>query len=280
MTGRLLEYEFWKDHTAYYIGLFTGVLAKKDRLEKRKYFAKEILEAPSRPIRWLDVGTGDGSKILDTIRCIKERDYAARIELIAIEPSEYIVAGLKDKLSKIDGVSLEVRNDKFALEKLKPNTFDCITFFHAAYYLATEEVEFEEIYRRVYEALKPGGVLLVQAVNENGDFQALGHPSYSIWAQGDHTFDLLKRISSKAQREDFPTRFDITDILTQEDLTPELSERFLNIYRFTTQVDSALPTKEEREKYIAHMRQLAKQNGNTFYLDFSDVVVSLHKARE
>ena len=120
----------------------------------------------------------------------------------------------------------------------------------------------------------------MQAVNENGDFQALGHPSYSIWAQGDHTFDLLKRISSKAQREDFPTRFDITDILTQEDLTPELSERFLNIYRFTTQVDSALPTKEEREKYIAHMRQLAKQNGNTFYLDFSDVVVSLHKARE
>src|SRR3989344_4579473 len=161
MTGRLLEYEFWKNHTAYYIGLFTGVLAKKDRLEKRKYFAKEILETPSRPIRWLDIGTGDGSKILDTIRCIKERDHAATIELIAIEPSEYIVAGLKEKLSKIDGVSLEVRNDKFALEKLKPNTFDCITFFHAAYYLATEEEEFEEIYRRVHDDRFPQTPLLL-----------------------------------------------------------------------------------------------------------------------
>jgi|SRR3989344_666150 len=277
MSGRLLEYEFWKDHAAYYIGLFTGALAKKDRLEKRKYFAKEILASPSRPIRWLDIGTGDGSKILDTIRCIKERERAAAIELIAIEPSEYIIAGLKEKLSKIDGVSLEVRNEKFALEKLKPETFDCITFFHAAYYLAAEEVEFEELYLRTWEALKPGGVLLVQAVNENGDFQALGHPSYSIWAQGEHTLDLLRRISSHASRQDFPTRFDVSDFLAPKEWTPELGGRFLNLYRFTTQVDSAMPSHEDREKYLAHMRSLAKEHGNGLYLDFSDIVVSVHK---
>ena len=126
MTGRLLEYEFWKNHNAYYVGFFMDALAKKDRLEKRKYFAKEILETPTRPIRWLDVGTGDGSKILDTINFIKERERGAIIELITIEPSEYIIAELKEKLSKVDGVSLKVINEKFALEKLKPNTFDCI----------------------------------------------------------------------------------------------------------------------------------------------------------
>ena len=262
------------------MSVFLDALAKKDRLEKRKYFAKEILETPTRPIRWLDVGTGDGSKILDTINFIKERERGAIIELITIEPSEYIIAELKEKLSKVDGVSLKVINEKFALEKLKPNTFDCITFFHVAYYLADEETGFEKLYLRAYESLKLDGILLVQAVNESGDFQALGHPSYSIWAQGDHTFDLLKRISPKTHRENFPTHFDVTDFLTQKNSTPEFDDKLLNLFRFTTQVDSAVLTKEGGEKYISHMRELAKQNGNTFYLDFSDVVVSLHKSNK
>lgn len=277
MDNRLLKYEFWKEHTAYYLNLFSGVLSKKDRAKKREYFAQEIIKIFSRPIRWLDIGTGDGSKIFDIIHHIKECESTATIELIVVEPSKYIITELKEKLSKIEGVSFEIRNEKFSLEMLQPNTFDCVTFFHVAYYLANEQAEFKRIYEHAYNSLRPGGALLIQAVNENSDFQKLGHPSYSDWALGEHSFALLKKISPRTTKENFSTRLDITDFLTQKDFIPELEEKLLNLYRFTTQVDSALPTKENREKFISHMRELSEQNNNTFYLDFSDVVISLHK---
>ncbi len=184
----LLEYEFWKDEGAYYGSLFSGVLAKKDRLKKREYFAAQILKTSARPIRWLDVGSGEGSKVFETIQSMQQVEPAVAIELVAVEPSAFVIAALREKLAQLDGVSLEVRNDKFSLEMLQPNTYDCVSFFHAAYYLASEQEDFEALYKTAYASLRAGGLLLIQAVDEDADFDSyIEH--LKMWASGSDTGD-------------------------------------------------------------------------------------------
>jgi SAM-dependent methyltransferase len=278
----LLEYEFWKDQGAYYVNLFSGGLAKKDCLKKREYFAAQILKTFSRPIRWLDVGSGEGSKVFETIHSMKQVEPAVEIEMVTVEPSAFVIAALREKLAQLDGVSLVVRNEKFSLEMLQPNTYDCVSFFHAAYYLASEQEDFEALYKTAYASLRDGGLLLIQAVDEDADFQQLQklghseHSAYSDWSQGKHTLALLKELW-QTEREEYPTHFDATDFLTQDTYSPELEDKFLQLYSFIMQIEDAIPSGEQRKKFIAKKRELAKPDGDKYYLNFNDIVISIRK---
>jgi SAM-dependent methyltransferase len=275
----LLEYEFWKDKGAYYVNLFSGVLAKKERLKKREYFASQILKTSSRPIRWLDVGSGEGSKVFETIQSMKQVEPAVKIELVAVEPSTFVIAALREKLAQLDGVSLEAKNEKFSLEMLQPNTYDCVSFFHAAYYLASERNDFEELYKTAYASLGEGGLLLIQAVDEDADFQQLQklghseHLEYSDWSQGKHTLALLKELW-QTEQEEYPTHFDATEFLTQDEYSSELENKFLQLYSFVIHVGEAIPSGEQRRQFIEKMWELAKADGDKYYLSFNDIVIS------
>lgn len=276
MKTSLLKYEFWKNKTDFYLDFFSKGFARKDRIEKRKFFAEVISEIQSDKIRWLDVGTGEGSKLIDIIKFLRKINRRVEIDLVIFEPSKYALPILKRKLSEIKGVNFKIRNEAFSYDSLKNERFDCISFFHSTYYLANSESAFLQLYRKAHRCLNSDGILMVQSVYEKGDFQELGKPKYSLWAQGEHIFNLFKRISKKACKKYFPERFEVTDFLRQKELKVT-RKKLVNLYRFTKQLDESEPSDKELELYIRDMRKLAKSAGNRSYLDFKDVVVWLHK---
>lgn len=277
-----LKYEFWKDRSDYYLDLFDEEQARKDREEKREYLASQILKVSSRPIRWLDIGTGEGSKIAEIIEHIRRIEPSIRIELTAIEPSKHVIPVLREQLKTIPGVTLEIKNQEFSTDLLEPVAYDCVSFFHAAYYLGVERDELEGIYKKATCSLQSGGVLLFQAVDEEADFQQLqmlirdGEPAYVEWSQGRHIASVAKDLGTIEQKE-FPTHFNATDLLAGGSFSPDLEKKFLGLYRFVTQLEDAIPSDEQRNVFILKMQELAKEDTDRKYLNFNDIVVALRK---
>lgn len=271
-------YEFW-DTPASYSSLFDNPLAESDREAKRRYFGKELLLSHARPIKWMDIGSGDGAKLADVVTSIRNLEPTTEIVLSAIEASAFGAKNISDRFRRDDHLALRVFNEKFDAKRLPINSFDAITFFHSSYYLAVREPEFQKVYSKCYAALRRGGVLIIQSVDEHADFQKLGNPPYSEWAQGEHSYELLSRLNPHVLRHDFPTRIDVSDLLflSLKDLSSEQKSRLLLLYRFTTQQDSARPTPEALTSYVQKLRSMARKDNGRYVLDFSDVIVSIRK---
>lgn len=275
MKQKLLKYEFWEEEGKYYGKLFKHIL-KSDFGAIRKYIGQKILEAKSRPLKWLDIGIGDGAKFLDIVKHAKEKEGDLKINLVAVEPSKYPLASLRKKISSQKNVSLKIINKKFSLNLLKPNSFDVITFLHSNYYIASTPRDFENIYRRAYATLRQGGVLLVQSVAEDSDFQKLGNPQYSDWSLGRHTYKIFQSNWPHSAFKKFPTRFNTTDYL-KDPLPTSLEKELLHFYRFVTQVQKVHLSLRRKEKFIFLMKRLARQHGDKYYFDFKDYVVFVRK---
>lgn len=196
MARRLLKYGFWETADKYYAKLFERVLSP-NLLNIRKYIAKTLLckFEYSKPIVWLDVGSGDGatlSAVFDAEPNFKKR----KIKLIVIEPSVKAIKILKPKLKKYKNLSLKIIDKKFNLFLLKKEKYDIISFLHSSYYITNSKKDFEKVYLKAYDSLKKDGVLLVQSIKSDGDFRKLETPprSYNIFACGDKTFEIFKKL--------------------------------------------------------------------------------------
>jgi hypothetical protein len=151
------------------------------------------------------------------------------------------------------------------------------------YYIANEKNDFSELLDLIRLSLKQDGKCIIQAVDENGDFQMLqllgkdGEPAYSYWSQGNHLCSLLEEKSIPFRKNEFPTHFDATDFIQQITLVNDVEQRFLRLYSFIMQAEDVNPTEDERGKFIEKIKKIAIKIENRYYLNFNDIVIVFGK---
>ncbi len=123
-------------------------------------------------IKWLDVGTGPGTKPLEIAKNIIQQ-FGAKIEFTAVEPSEEWIKIFKENLK-----SSKIQKDKFELKVLKTTwekfvdnnkeAFDLITFFHSVYGIGIVNDIFPSL-KKLKKVIALQGVACIVVESPNSD---------------------------------------------------------------------------------------------------------------
>ncbi|MFI5342095.1 MAG: class I SAM-dependent methyltransferase, partial [Candidatus Methylomirabilales bacterium] len=160
--------EHFRKQVAEYVGLMRRIVPQY--MEQQKFLCELIPFDCSRPIRVLDLGSGPG--VLSEL--VLKRYPEAQV--IAFDLTEEMLTACKQRLSAFEG-RFDIRQGDFRTDSFGTG-YDAILAGLTLHHLDNEERQ--EIYSRLYGALKNPGVFLAREVVVDEDpFVSEWH--YSLW---------------------------------------------------------------------------------------------------
>jgi ubiquinone/menaquinone biosynthesis C-methylase UbiE len=135
-----------------------------------------------KPITWLDVGAGPGTKPLEIIKILSKK-YNSRINFVALEPSGEWIRIFKDNLEKLgEQKKLQVKFVQSTWEDFSSEAkenFDLITFFHSVYGIAITNDIFPSL-KNLTKFLQPDGRACVIVESPNSDLHFM---KQQVWPE-------------------------------------------------------------------------------------------------
>ena len=262
-----IRYNFWGENR--YTNILDENLTLKDRKKKIKYISAEILKLPFKKINWLDIGTGDGTKIKGVVKELHKKNTNLGINLFLVEPNNIVIKKISKNLGSKNNISIKVINEAFSTKLLHRKKYHCISLFHSTYEIARNRKKLKTIYKSLYDSLNKKGLLLIQEVCEGSDFNKLRGIQYI--SNGENTLNFFNNIwPNETNCKSFPTRIKIKNLIKD-------NNELIKLYKFVTQKDLNNFSRKESEKFLRKVKKISKQFGEKDDLDFRDLIISIHK---
>ncbi|MDD5254117.1 MAG: hypothetical protein PHG05_03360 [Candidatus Nanoarchaeia archaeon] len=236
--------------------------------------ARDIFQ--KEDLKWLDVGTGPGTKLINILEKIKNRN---NISIEVIEPSKVWL----DKFLKnfrLSGLSNHVKNmynciwEEFDINK----KYDLITFFHSVYGIKTESL------KRIPEMLAENGIACIVVESHNSALNKIKKSLFpyihhkELMSSSKEIIEILEKykINYKVEESKEDQRFYVDNLLNKEDKT---QIRLLSFILQTKIKDhKKLISKEVTDKLEAELKKYIKIDGNNNqYISIPDTFIWISK---
>jgi len=262
-----IRYNFWGENR--YTDVLDYDLTLKDRRRKIKYISDEILKLPFKKVNWLDIGTGDGTKIKRIINELHKKNANLRINLFLVEPNNIVIKEIRKNLGNKGNVSIKVINEGFSDKLIHRKKYHCISLFHSTYEITRNRKKLKTIYRSLYDSLNKRGLLLIQEVSEESDFNKLKRIQYI--SNGENTLNFFNNgWPNETKCKSFPTRIKIKNLIKD-------NNELIKLYKFIIQRDINNFSRKELDNFLRKVKKISKQFGEKDDLNFQDLIISVHK---
>ncbi len=204
------SFPFWDNQPHFYTDL-DRLFVQHDLVRLHQAVAKCIADQlPGRElIRWLDVGSGDGSTLGNVLKQFISLRTDVRVQLDCIEPSRAALNLLPPNVI-IPKVALqEMHEGPISTAKLL-ETHDVVTCIHTSYYFGQSEANHKVAWAQIADTLVPGGIAVSCVLPEISPFFELAAPTrYSSYGKEEsvklYMSSLFKGISSAPLPMRIPT---------------------------------------------------------------------------
>ena len=236
-------------------------------------------------IKWLDVGTGPGTKPLEIAQNIIQQ-YGADIEFTALEPSaEWIKIFQKNlKLSKIQKGKFNIEIVQTTWEKFIANnkeTFDLITFFHSVYGIKITDDIFPSL-KNLKKFLTPRGVSCIVVESPNSDLHFIKEKVFpKLYGREPISSKTIENtlnsfgIKYLVDTKEAEQKFYVDDILNKNN--PERMEPLSFVAQTQPENYNRLISSKIQEKIEKYLKEKIKKDKKGVYINTPDRFIWIKK---
>ncbi|MFA6383373.1 MAG: methyltransferase domain-containing protein [Parcubacteria group bacterium] len=225
-------------------------------------------------IKWLDVGTGPGTKPIKIIK-ILEKKYGSRIEFTALEPSTRWINIFKKNLKKHPRAQIKViraKWEEYAISQKKQ--FDLITFFHSMYGIKIVNGIFPSL-TEVKKFLREKGVVCIIVESERSDLHKIKQEIFpELYRRSPISIETVKNTLKK-----HALAFNIDS--NQKDQKLYVDTNSLGFLSFIAQTQpenyNRVVSEEVRKKIMISVTRIKKNSGQRTFLNIPDDFIWVNK---
>lgn len=281
------DYEYTKNLTYFLKHSDEDKIDAKWFIKTMPFFSPEIETRikNKQKIKWLDVGTGPGTKPIKIIKNIKQQ-YKADIEFTAIEPSAEWIKIFKENLK-----SSKIQKDKFQVNIVQTTwenfirnnkkTFDLITFFHSVYGIEITNDIFTSL-KNLKKILAPHGVSCIVVESPSSDIHFLKEkvfpelygrePISSKTIESTLNFFGIKYLIDKNEAEQ---KFYVDDVLSKNN--PNRIEPLSFVAQTQPENYNRLISSKIQEKIEKYLKEKIKKDKKGVYINTPDRFIWIKK---
>ena len=281
------DYEYTKNLTYFLKHSDEDKIDAKLFIKTLPFFSPEIEKKirNKQKVKWLDVGTGPGTKPLEIAKNLIKQ-FGADIEFVALEPSSEWIRIFQKNLnsSKIQKGKFEVRIiqttwEKFALEN-KEN-FDLITFFHSVYGIEIINDIFPSL-ENLNKFLETGGVSCVVVESPNSDLHFVKQKVFpELYGREPISSKTIERtlnsfgINYLVDTNEAEQKFYVEDLFNKTN--PDRLEPLSFIAQTQPENYNRLITKKIQEKIERYLKQKIKKDKRGYFINTPDRFIWIKK---
>lgn len=170
------EFPFW-EHSEFLYSDLDRLFVRDDLIAVHCALAQQIAACgvQGKPVRWLDVGSGDGSTIAGIARFLSRSDHRG-VLLDCVEPYDAAISQLRANLRQSNVVLGNIVQAHIA-DAILPRRYDIITCIHSSYYFGVTPEEYILTWLRLKSQLDMLGVIAVLALPSSSPFFRLAAPT-------------------------------------------------------------------------------------------------------
>ncbi len=226
-------------------------------------------------IKWLDVGTGPGTKPIKLIK-ILEKKYGSKIEFTALEPSTTRWINIfKKNLKSHSLAQIEIVRTKWEeYIRSEKKKFDLITFFHSMYGIGIADGIFPSL-AGIKKFLLNNGTACIVVESERSDLHRIKQEVFpELYGRLPISMEIVKNTLEK-----YAIKFMINSNQTEQKLYVDTNS--LDFLSFIAQTQSEnynrIISKKVRRKIRSSVMRLKKNSGRNTFLNIPDDFIWITK---
>jgi tRNA (cmo5U34)-methyltransferase len=147
----------------------------------------------------MDLGCGGGNYI------VKLTTLLPNVNVTLVDISSNMLNVAKSRVQKMISGEVQILQSDFREAVFENNDYDIITAATTLHHLRTEE-EWELVFTKIYQALKPGGSFWISdiIIDEQVEMDQFMNKGWFNWIENTHGMDKLIHTKEQFQREDTP----------------------------------------------------------------------------